>query len=95
MVTDSQQILREVRTAANLDEVLSIIVRRVRASLRVDVCAIHLTGAEVGQYVLMASAGSSSAATGEIRSGPQAGLAPRRESPRIGNSRGAERQRVR
>lgn len=74
MVTDSQQILREVRTATNLDEVLSIIVRRVKASLCVDVCAIHLTGAEVGQYVLMASAGSSSAATGEIRSGPKAGL---------------------
>ena len=74
MIADCREVLREANCAANLDGVLGIIVRRVMDSLPVDVCAIYLSGAEVGQYVLMAAHGLSGAAIGEIRSGPQAGL---------------------
>jgi phosphotransferase system enzyme I (PtsP) len=73
MRPDLREIVREVSTASNLDEMLAIIVRRVKCSLPVDVCAVYLTGAEADQYVLMATDGSS-AASGQVRSGPQAGI---------------------
>ena len=74
MLTDFRDIVREVSTASNLNEILALIVRRVKDSLPVDVCAVYLTGAEAGQYVLKASDGLDPAPVGQIRSGSQAGL---------------------
>lgn len=74
MLTDFREILRELSSAANLDEMLMLLVRRVTGSLPVDVCAFYLAGSEAGHYILMASDGLSSVPAGQIRSGLQAGL---------------------
>ena len=57
MLAELREIIREVRTASNLDEVLAIIIRRVKSSLPVDACAVYLTDVETDQFVLMASSG--------------------------------------
>lgn len=97
MRRDLREIVREVSTASNLDEMLAIIVRRVKCSLPVDVCAVYLTGAEADQYVLMATDGSSAASAGQVRSGPQAGLlglvGERRELVVLTNATGHPRYR--
>lgn len=74
MFADCREIIREVSIASNLDEVLAILVRRVKDSLSVDAFAIYLTGAEAGQYVLEASDAARPEATGQVWSGAQAGL---------------------
>jgi phosphotransferase system, enzyme I, PtsP len=74
MLTDFQDIVREVSSAPNLGEALAIIVRRVKAVMPVDVCAIYMTGTDAEQYVLMASDGSGPELTGQLRTGSQAGL---------------------
>ncbi len=74
MLTDFKGIVREVNTASNLEKALAILVRRVKDSLPVDAFAVYLTGAEAGQYVLMASDRSSPEPAGHVRTGLQAGL---------------------
>ena len=74
MLTDFREIIRELSTAANLDEMLALLVRRVTDSLPVDVCAVYLAGTEADQYILMASDGLISVPAGQVRSGLQAGL---------------------
>jgi len=74
MLAELRDIIREVRTAANLDEVLAIIVRRVKGSLQVDACAVYLTDVETDQYVLTASSGLGSSSAGQVRTDRQAGL---------------------
>jgi phosphotransferase system, enzyme I, PtsP len=74
MLAKLRDIIREVRTAANLDEVLAIIVRRVKGSLQVDACAVYLTDVETDQYVLTASSGLGSSSAGQVRTDRQAGL---------------------
>ena len=74
MLTDFREIIRELSTTANLDEMLALLVRRVTDSLPVDVCAVYLAGTEADQYTLMASDGLSSVPAGQVRSGLQAGL---------------------
>jgi signal transduction protein with GAF and PtsI domain len=49
MLTDFREIVREVSTAPNLDEMLTTMVRRVKDTLPIDVCAVYLTGAEADQ----------------------------------------------
>ena len=74
MLADCQKIIREVSIASSLDEALAILVRQVKDSLPVDAFAIYLTGAEAGQYVLMASDRAALEPTGQVLSAAQAGL---------------------
>jgi phosphotransferase system enzyme I (PtsP) len=69
-----QDIVREVSTASNLNDVLAIIVRRIKAFLAVDACAVYLTDVESGRLVLMSSSGLSPTSAGSVRAGWQAGL---------------------
>lgn len=74
MLTDCREIIHEISIAPNLDEALVVLVRRVKDSLPVDAFAIHLTGAEAGQYDLKASDPATPDPTRHVRSGAQAGL---------------------
>ena len=58
MRADFEAILREASTASDLDEVLAIIVRRVKGALPVDVCAVCLTHAAGDQFVRVSSSGA-------------------------------------
>src|SRR5687767_9997168 len=58
MRADFEAILREASTASDLDEVLAIIVRRVKGALPVDVCAVCLTDAASDQFVRVSSSGA-------------------------------------
>ena len=58
MRADFEAILREASTASDLDEVLAIIVRRVKGALPVDVCAVCLTDAASDQLVRVSSSGA-------------------------------------
>lgn len=69
-----QDILREVSTASDLDDVLGIIVRRVSAFLPIYACAVYLTEIETDQLVLMSSSGLSPTSAGSVRVDRQAGL---------------------
>ena len=74
MLNGFREIMRELSTAANLNEMLALLVRRVTDSVPVDICAFYLAGTEADQYTLMASDGLSSVPAGQVRSGLQAGL---------------------
>src|SRR4030095_5311157 len=58
MRADFEAILREASTASDLDEVLAIIVRRVKDALSADVCAVCLTDAASDQLVRVSSSGA-------------------------------------
>src|SRR2546426_7025938 len=58
MRADFEAILREASTASDLDEVLAIIVRRVKGALPVDVCAVYLTDSASDQLVRVSSSGA-------------------------------------
>lgn len=74
MLAELREIIRAVRAASNLHEVLATIVRRVKDSLPVDACAIYLTDVETNQFVLMASSGLGFLSAGQVRADCRAGL---------------------
>jgi phosphotransferase system, enzyme I, PtsP len=74
MLAEVQDIVREVRTASNLDEALAVIVRRIKRSLPVDAIAVYLTDVDTDEYVLMASSGLRSASVGRVRANRHSGL---------------------
>jgi phosphotransferase system, enzyme I, PtsP len=61
MRADFEAILREASTASDLDEVLAIIVRRIKDVLPIDVCAVCLTDAASDQLVRFSSSGADAA----------------------------------
>nr|MBS0020142.1 phosphoenolpyruvate--protein phosphotransferase [Gammaproteobacteria bacterium] len=67
MLRTLQRIVEEVATASNLDEVLSISVRRVKESMAVDACYIFLADTQSGEYVLMAADGLNPESVGRVR----------------------------
>lgn len=74
MLVTLRQILQEVSAAIHLDDVLSIVVQRVKEALSIDACAVYLTDVESQQYVLMAADGFRQASIGEVRIDRQEGL---------------------
>ncbi len=74
MLVTLRQIVQEVSAATHLDDVLGIIVHRVKEALSIDACAVYLTDVESHQYVLMAADGLHQAAIGEVRMDRQEGL---------------------
>ncbi len=74
MLVTLRQIVQEVSTATHLDDVLGIIVHRVKEALSIDACAVYLTDVESHQYVLMAADGFHRTSIGEVRIDRQEGL---------------------
>ena len=74
MLGNLRSIVQEVGTSENLNEVLEIIVRRVKEAMAVDVCSVYLSdGADEG-YVLMATNGLNPSSVGKVRLNPNEGL---------------------
>jgi phosphotransferase system enzyme I (PtsP) len=67
MLVTLRKIVQEVSAASHLEDVLDIIVHRVKEALSIDACAVYLTDAEHHQYVLMAAEGFHQASIGEVR----------------------------
>lgn len=57
MLGTLRSIIQEVGLAGNLEQALEIIVRRVKASMKVEVCSVYLANEEQQRYLLMASDG--------------------------------------
>jgi phosphotransferase system enzyme I (PtsP) len=74
MLSELRDIVREVRSASSLDEVLAIVVRRIEAFVAVDACAVYLTDVETDQHVRMASRGLHPASDDRVRTDRLAGL---------------------
>jgi len=67
MLAELQQIVQRVNAAANLHEALEIIVHRVKAAMRTDVCSVYVRDPATPQYVLMATEGLNPSSVGKIR----------------------------
>jgi phosphotransferase system, enzyme I, PtsP len=74
MLVTLRQIVQEVSAATHLDDVLDIIVHRVKEALSIDACVVYLSDEERHQYVLMAAEGFHQASIGEVRIDCQQGL---------------------
>ena len=74
MLDSLRRIVNEVSAAHNLDEALTIIVERVKAALKADVCSIYLNDPESGEHVLMATDGLRPGAVGRARLASGRGL---------------------
>ena len=68
------RIVHEVNAARDLQQALSIIVRRVKHAMAVDVCSVYLTDPDGEQHVLMATDGLNPEAVGKVRLPLTAGL---------------------
>ena len=65
MLNSLRQIIQEVNTASELDEVLKIIVERVRESMKADVCSVFLRDKK-DRFTLMATEGLNLDAIGKV-----------------------------
>ncbi len=74
MLDTLRSIIEEVNTARNLDQVLEIVVHRVKKSMAVDVCSVYLREASSGLYILMATEGLNPGSVGEVRLRENEGL---------------------
>ncbi|MGF1614379.1 MAG: phosphoenolpyruvate--protein phosphotransferase [Gammaproteobacteria bacterium] len=74
MLHTLRRIVQEVATAANLDEVLTVSVRRVKEAMGVDACYISLVDTQSGEYVLMAADGLNPKSVGRVRLSLNEGL---------------------
>jgi len=83
MLDSLRRIVQEVNAAQGLDDVLRIIVSRVRASMSTEVCSVYLRD-NTGVYVLMATEGLNASAIGKVRLAKGdglVGLVANREEP--------------
>ena len=69
-----QRIVQRVNKAANLEEALAIVVRRVKEAMGTDVCSVFVRDATTGRYVLRASDGLNSESVGKVQLAPHEGL---------------------
>lgn len=67
-------IVQEVSSATNLDQALTIVVRRVKEATAVDVCSVYLIDPGTDQYVLMATDGLYPESVGRVRLARNQGL---------------------
>ena len=67
MLNTLRSIVQEVNAARDLDHALSIIVKRVKQTMQVDVCSVYLIDPVSQHYVLMASDGFRPDAIGKVR----------------------------
>ncbi len=69
-----RRIIQEVNAAQDLEQALSIIVKRVKQSMAVEVCSVYLADSDTQHYVLMASDGLNPEAIGRVRLAPGEGI---------------------
>jgi phosphotransferase system enzyme I (PtsP) len=74
MLEALRRIVEEVSAARHRDDALSIIVRRVRDTMRVDACSVYLVDEAGSHFVLMATDGLDPAQVGVFRFGCTEGL---------------------
>jgi phosphotransferase system enzyme I (PtsP) len=67
MLDTLHRIVKEVNSASDLEQVLTIIVRQVKQSINADVCSVYLTDFERRDHVLMATEGLIQDAVGKVR----------------------------
>lgn len=85
-----RRIVQEVHAAANLDEALAIIVRRVKEAMEIDACSVFFADIAADQYVLMATDGLHPSSVGRVRLNRDEGLVglvgERREPVNLANA---------
>lgn len=74
MLNILRRIIQEVNAAQDLAQALSIIVKRVKKSMAVEVCSVYLADPNTHHYVLMASDGLNPQAIGRVRLAPGEGI---------------------
>ncbi len=74
MLSMLRSIVQEVNSAADLGDVLSIIVSRVQEAMETEVCSIYLLDQDKGRYILMATKGLNQDAVGKVSLGYSEGL---------------------
>jgi phosphotransferase system enzyme I (PtsP) len=74
MLASLRTIVQEVNSARNLPEVLSIIVKEVRAAMNAGVCSVYLFDETDQRYVLMATEGLRTESIGKVRLAMREGL---------------------
>ena len=74
MLDTLRRIVQEVNLAKDLEQALSIIVKRVKSVIDVDVCSVFLTNEHDNEYVLMATDGLNPEAVGKVRMSDNVGL---------------------
>jgi phosphotransferase system enzyme I (PtsP) len=74
MLDRLRAIIQEVNAAPSLDAALALIVRRVSAAMRTEVCSVYLREPETGALVMMANQGLAVRPPGATRLGPGEGL---------------------
>ncbi len=74
MLNILRRIIQEVNAAQDLEQALSIIVKRVKKSMAVEVCSVYLADPNTHHYVLMASDGLNPEAIGRVRLAPGEGI---------------------
>ncbi|NJN47155.1 MAG: GAF domain-containing protein, partial [Candidatus Competibacteraceae bacterium] len=62
-----RRIVQEVDSARDLDDALTLIVKRVKAAVQADVCSVYMADYDRREHVLVASDGLSAEAVGEVR----------------------------
>jgi len=67
MLVQLQRILHEVNEAHDIEQAVAVIVRRVSATMAVDVCSVYLFEPVSCQLVLMASEGLNPESIGKVR----------------------------
>ena len=67
MLESLRRIVQEVNEAPDLEQALSIIVRRVKRFADADVCSVYLTDLDAREHVLHATDGLKATAVGRVR----------------------------
>jgi phosphotransferase system enzyme I (PtsP) len=74
MLNILRRIIQEVNAAQDLEQALSLIVKRVKQSMAVEVCSVYLADPNTQHYVLMASDGLNPQSIGHVRLAPGEGV---------------------
>ncbi len=61
-----RKIVQEVSTAADVEAVIDLIVRRIQRGMRTDVCSVYLFDVPTQRYILRATQGLNKAAVGRV-----------------------------
>ncbi len=67
MLETLRRIVEEVNCAPNLEQALTLIVRRVKQAMNVDLCSVYLADYRHRQHVLMATEGLNPESVGRVR----------------------------
>jgi phosphotransferase system enzyme I (PtsP) len=74
MLANSRQIVKEINNKTQLDEALSLVVKRSKSSMDANACSVYLNDTQTDQYLLMATDGLKTGAVGKARVSRNEGL---------------------